>query len=373
MAGPPLRVRRRCTIPALLLSTLVASTLLLAAVRAPGAAGADPVSSLKAQAQAVAQKLVQEQLEVGAYQQQYSVASARTAAEDQAIAQISRQVTQDQQEIDARVSLVRTEAIRNYTDYGSGTTGVDDGLFGGDEEQIQAASEYDSIAVGNITAAIDQLQTARRTLQAQQSDLRQQQHQDQVDQGRQATYLDQADGTEQQLATLNAQVTGQLAAAVAQQASAQASAAAAAVAAAQRAAVHSSPTRATTSTTGAPSTVAGGSGSGGSGSAPTTTTPAAPGGATSANIPDPALNPFLQCVVQAESGGDYGAVSPNGLYMGAFQFSQPTWNTAAEAAGLPFLVGVPPNEATKAEQDTVAVALYALDGERPWLGDRCSS
>ncbi len=77
-------------------------------------------------------------------------------------------------------------------------------------------------------------------------------------------------------------------------------------------------------------------------------------------------------MVQAESGGDYGIVSPNGLYMGAFQFSQSTWNTAASAAGLGLLVGVPPNEATRAEQDTVAVALYALDGQQPWLGDRCS-
>ena len=88
---------------------------------------------------------------------------------------------------------------------------------------------------------------------------------------------------------------------------------------------------------------------------------------------DPALPPFLQCVVQAESGGHYGAVSPNGMYMGAFQFSQSTWNFAAHAAGLDDLVGVPPNRASKPEQDTVAVALYALDGERPWLGDRCSS
>jgi hypothetical protein len=85
------------------------------------------------------------------------------------------------------------------------------------------------------------------------------------------------------------------------------------------------------------------------------------------------LNAFLQCVVQAESGGDYGAVSPGGTYMGAFQFSQSTWNMAALAAGRPDLVGVHPNLASKADQDTVAVALYALDGERPWLGDRCSS
>ena len=90
------------------------------------------------------------------------------------------------------------------------------------------------------------------------------------------------------------------------------------------------------------------------------------------SLPDPALNPFLACVVQAESGGNYGIVSPNGLYMGAFQFSQPTWNSAAAAAGLGLLVGVHPNQATKAEQDTVAVALFALDGQQPWLGDRCS-
>ncbi len=78
-------------------------------------------------------------------------------------------------------------------------------------------------------------------------------------------------------------------------------------------------------------------------------------------------------MVQAESGGNYGIVSPNGLYMGAFQFSQPTWNTAASAAaGLGLLVGVAPNEATRAEQDTVAVTLFALDGQQPWLGDRCS-
>ena len=99
--------------------------------------------------------------------------------------------------------------------------------------------------------------------------------------------------------------------------------------------------------------------------------PVAPPAGAGAGLPDPALNPFLQCVVQAESGGNYGAVSPDGLYMGAFQFSQSTWNSAAQAAGLPDLVGVPPNLASKADQDTVAVALYALDGQQPWLGDRC--
>jgi hypothetical protein len=75
-------------------------------------------------------------------------------------------------------------------------------------------------------------------------------------------------------------------------------------------------------------------------------------------------------VVQAESGGNYQAVSPDGLYRGAFQFSQGTWNVAAQLAGLPQLVGVPPNEASKADQDTLAIALYKADGEQPWT-DSC--
>jgi hypothetical protein len=100
----------------------------------------------------------------------------------------------------------------------------------------------------------------------------------------------------------------------------------------------------------------------------TATAVAPPGSGAGA---DPTLPPYLQCVVQVESGGNYAAVSPNGLYMGAFQFSQQTWNLAAEAAGLPGLVGVPPNLASKADQDSVAIALYDLDGHRPWLGDRC--
>jgi Transglycosylase-like domain len=94
------------------------------------------------------------------------------------------------------------------------------------------------------------------------------------------------------------------------------------------------------------------------------------GGTPSEAPSDPPLNAFLQCVVRTESGGNYAAVSPDGLYMGAFQFSQPTWNEAASLAGLPGLVGVPPNLASKADQDTLAVALYNADGKQPWL-DGC--
>ena len=84
----------------------------------------------------------------------------------------------------------------------------------------------------------------------------------------------------------------------------------------------------------------------------------------------PRAPPFLQCVLRVESGGNYGAVSPGGMYMGGFQFSQLTWNEAAQLAGMPQLINVPPNQATPAQQDDLAIALYQADGQQPW-DDSC--
>ncbi len=347
----------------MLLATFVASTSTVAVV-VPRPVGADQVAALRAQAAAVSQQLVQEQLEVDTYQQQYSVITSRVAADGQAISQIGQQIDQDSQQVASKVALVRSQAVRTYMDYGTGSGTPTASLFAGNQEHAQAASEYSSIAVGNITTAVDQLHSAQAQLQAHRASLRQQQDRDRADQASQATALGQANASAGHLASLHSQVTGQLAAAVAAQASAQDAAAVAAVAAAQKQAAKSGPTRAT-ATTGAP-TVA-------TIPAPTTpgttsAAPVAPPAGAGAGLPDPALNPFLLCVIQRESGGDYSINTGNGYY-GAFQFSQSTWNVAAQAAGLTYLIGVTPSSASKAEQDTVAVALYALDGSRPWTGD----
>jgi hypothetical protein len=37
---------------------------------------------------------------------------------------------------------------------------------------------------------------------------------------------------------------------------------------------------------------------------------------------------------------------------------------------MPQLINVPPNEATPAQQDDLAIALYDADGEQPW-NDSC--
>jgi hypothetical protein len=316
----------------------------------PRPAAADQISDLKSQATAVSQKLIQDQLQIGAYQQQYSFATQKVGADARTIVQIGSQISHDQVRITKDLSEVRRQAITTYMDADTGLSSSDSLIFTGDVENVSLANAYASLSTGYMENSIDQLRTAQNSLHVHQVTLLQEQAQDQADQKARAVDLAQAESTEHQMEAQQAQVTGKLATAVAAQAATEARLAAAAITAAQQEAAQKAQQAAQQA----------------AGSSPVP----APSGVSVAGS-DPALNPFLQCVVQVESGGNYQDISPNGLYMGAFQFSQPTWNVAAQDAGLSALVGVRPNQASKADQDSVAVALYALDGEQPWLGDRC--
>jgi hypothetical protein len=77
---------------------------------------------------------------------------------------------------------------------------------------------------------------------------------------------------------------------------------------------------------------------------------------------------FLACVRKRESGGNYSVVSSNGLWYGAYQMTRQTWDSAAQRAGRADLVGVPPNQASPADQDQVALVLYRWLGKSPWGG-----
>ncbi len=322
---------------------LVLALSALGSIALTSPAGATQVGTLQAQAKEISEELVQEQLQAGAYQQQYDVASARLANDQRAIATLRRQLKTDKVQIAKRLHLVRHLAVESYVLNGSVSSGSGAALFSENVSTVQSADEYATISLGDLNKAVDSLDTAQRTQQSQQLTLTRQLASDRVEEVQEASYLSGANASVKALQGAQAKVTGQLAVAVAEQSAALSRAAVTAVATAQRTAVQ----RAGTST-------------------------ASGASAPSTNTTDPALNPFLACVAQAESGGNYQAVSPNGLYRGAFQFSQSTWNFAAKAANRPDLIGVPPNEASKADQDTLAVALFALDGERPWLGDRCS-
>ena len=72
-----------------------------------------------------------------------------------------------------------------------------------------------------------------------------------------------------------------------------------------------------------------------------------------------------------EANGNYAAYNPAGPYMGAYQFLQSTWNSTANHAGRPELIGVPPHTASAYDQDDLAWALYQWRGSGPW-GGLCS-
>jgi hypothetical protein len=90
-------------------------------------------------------------------------------------------------------------------------------------------------------------------------------------------------------------------------------------------------------------------------------------------VPSIADDPFLKCTRGHESdmAGGYQAVSPGGMYRGAYQFDRGTWNSASQIAGRPDLVGADPATVAPADQDLVAMALFHVRGHSPW-GGRCA-
>ena len=342
----------------LLLTTAAAAT----AVVPPAPVGADQVSDLKAQAVQITQDLLQEQLQIGAYQQQYDVDVAKIQRDKTEIASSQDQIRSDVARVSRDRKRLQTEAVSAYINSDSESNGSPP-LFEVDQSQALAKAQYEDVVSGDITNSIAALRIDEQGLRAQRATLEQQEARDQAITNQQAALNSAAHQAEVQQAAKQSEITGKLATAVAQQQVAQAAAAAAAVRAAQAAAAaavgaaQATASKATTTTTRAD---------------PGATPTVASGGAASTTAGDPSLPPFLQCVLQAESGGNYGAVSPGGTYMGGFQFSQPTWNEAAQLAGMPQLINVPPNEATPAQQDDLAIALYNADGQQPW-NDRCQS
>ena len=100
-------------------------------------------------------------------------------------------------------------------------------------------------------------------------------------------------------------------------------------------------------------------------SASDTTTTVAPSTTTAAAVP---TEEQWEALRQCESSGNYRAVSvaPAGRYRGAYQFSRSTWDWVAPKIGAGHLVGVDPAEASPADQDRMAKALWNINGWAPW-------
>jgi len=183
---------------------------------------ADALSSAQAQAAQITTQLATDQQRLDTTAQQYDAAEQQVAQVDQQITQIKSAVSQDRAQVDSDTTNLRQEAVASYM---SGTSDSDlQTLFSTGGEEAVVAGEYQSVASGNISGAIDSLGVAQSHLAAQQSQLQSAQSQAQ-------TALDQASAAQQsaqatvadQEATL-ARVKGQIGTLVAQRQAAQAAA-----------------------------------------------------------------------------------------------------------------------------------------------------
>jgi peptidoglycan hydrolase CwlO-like protein len=345
--GPRLRLWDRLFVIPLICGLSVAAVFLATLLSPVAPAGADQVSDLQAQAAQLSQEMLREQLQIGGFEQQRSADMSAIAQANQELTATEAQISATHERIAHDLTVLEHAAVNAYVAGGTAAEGTNP-LFANDRSSGQR-SVYEQVVTGNLSAAVDQLRADRHVLQTQEASQQALVAQAQQEESQAAVFLADAQSTQQTLQAQSAQVNGQLAVAVAQQQAAQQAAASAAVAAAQaKAQAAASSVPAASGAPGAPAAAV------------------APAGSTVT----PALPAFLVCVVQAESSGNYGAVSPTGTYMGAFQFSQATWNEAALLAGRPTLVGVPPNQASPADQDALAIALYSADGEAPWY-DPC--
>ncbi len=80
-------------------------------------------------------------------------------------------------------------------------------------------------------------------------------------------------------------------------------------------------------------------------------------------------HPFLACVRNHESRGDYNAQNPSSSASGAYQFLTSTWRNVSVRAGYPGYARAA--AAPWWVQDAVALWLYSNGGRSAWAGTGC--
>ena len=207
------------------------STITASVVVSPRPVAADQVSGLQAQATQISRDLVLEQLQIGSYQQQYDVDTAKIQTDEAAIGASKDQIQADIDRVQRDRRRLQSESVAAYVN-------LDPEINGGaslfeNQKEMPSKTVYEEVASGDIALTIDSVRMDEKSVQAHRATLQQQVAREQATTNQEASLLQSANQAKAQLASKQAQVTGQLAAAVAQQQAAQAAAAAAAVQAAQ--------------------------------------------------------------------------------------------------------------------------------------------
>src|ERR1700722_20198504 len=292
------RVLRRVGIPALTVVSVLSSTVFIATRPAVG----DAISDAKAKAAAIEAQLTQAQNQMSALSQQYDQAA-------------------DQQQVAKNKATLSKAAVANYiTD---GTASAQNPIFSGNEQTLGATTEYNKVAEGDISLAVDNLHTAEQSLDAQENQLQGEQSQAQTQvTAEQNAVAQNAQAIQSQKSAL-AQEQGQIATLVQQQQQAEAAAAAQAAAQKQAAAASAAAAADHPSGSGGASAVAAGLNV----AAPP---PTSPGGAGAVQAAESQIGvPYV-----------WGGESPKGSGSPGFDCSGLTsWSWGQVGVGLPHFSG----------------------------------
>jgi len=177
--------------------------------------GAAPLGSARAQAAQIGSQLQADQARLDALDQQYELAEEQLSGIQDQIAQVSATISQDENMVAADQVDLRAEALANY-ESGESDSGLQ-GVFGDSDEQAAATEEYDSLAAGDMSTAVDDLRLAQVQLDDKQAQLESAESQAQSVAGQIATERNAAQATaDEEQATLNS-VNSQIAELLAEQ------------------------------------------------------------------------------------------------------------------------------------------------------------
>ena len=165
-------------------------------------AGADQISSAKAQAAQVNAQIQAANAHIDQLSQQYDAATYHLQQVNAQIAAGKQQLAKDQQQVAQDHTKLRKQAVNAYMTAGTSTPLSQ--YFSTNGSAAGISNEYTTIADGNVTTTIDQLHTAQNQLQTEQQVLTRQQQQAAADQASIATARNQANAlVAQEQSTLN--------------------------------------------------------------------------------------------------------------------------------------------------------------------------
>jgi cell wall-associated NlpC family hydrolase len=246
-------------------------------------ASADQIGDAKAQAAAITAKIQATQAQIEALTGQVTAADYKLSQLSGQIVASQKEMAKDRLAVNKDEGQLRTQAISDYTN--SGTTNEITQMFSSNVDTSGIRSEYSSIATGNVTTTVDNLNTAQGRLQATENALQRQKTAATATRNNLQSSENQADALVQQdrqtLASVNANIQHLVAE---QQAAAAAAAKAAAEAAfnTQLAASRQAQEAAQVTSTGSGSSSQGGGGGGSGVVTSAANPPPVPPGATGA-------------------------------------------------------------------------------------------